>query len=77
MRAKLLERKIAREYKMSRKEALNKVSIIIFRLIEMFTFKQTECIELNLASLLFNDQIFLDIRSCKSSYFNFYGSKKS
>ena len=41
MHARMMERKEnilkSKEYKMSRKEAVNKVSIVVHRLLEMFT----------------------------------------
>lgn len=52
---------------MSRREAINKVSTILQRMIEMFhkqlqfTEEEGQTHEMNLASLLFNEQIFLDM----------------
>jgi hypothetical protein len=52
---------------MGRKEAINKVSIVLQRMIEGFHQKlqfnedQEYSQEMNLASLLFNEQIFLDM----------------
>jgi hypothetical protein len=58
---------LSKEYKMGRKEAINKVSIVLQRMIEgfhqklQFNEEQEYSQEMNLASLLFNEQIFLDM----------------
>ncbi len=74
---------------MSRKEAINKISIVVHRIIEMFTAKLNneatlnQCgapqKEMNLATLLFNEQTYLDMPKKsfnQSSFLFYYGSKK-
>ena len=71
---------------MSRKEAINKVSIVLQRMIEGF-HKQLQITgeeshhshEMNLSSLLFNEQIFIDMpkqTSTQTSISFYFGIKK-
>ncbi len=76
---------LSKEYKMGRKEAINKVSIVLQRMIEgfhqklQFNEEQEYSQEMNLASLLFNEQIFLDMpkqTSNQTSISFYFGIKK-
>lgn len=73
----MLERRqkilLSKDYKMSRKEAINKISIVLHRLIEEFhqrlqiSEKEGSTHEMNLPSLIFNEQIFLDMPKTTSN----------
>jgi hypothetical protein len=76
---------LSKEYKMSRKEAIHKVSIVIQRMVEQFhkqlqiSEEEGQKHEMNLASLLFNEQMFLDMpkqTSNQTSISFYFGIKK-